>query len=293
MKVALIIPLHKQAQYWEKMMIAIEKLSIKPNIVYVMMDRPSALEYQHVKKQCSVAGLKNTYNVYNIQEIPEYVGRPNITPDQLLFLTGHRRNIAIDYAIADGCDSFVCIDGDCIPQEDLIKSHMETHEMNYPVVSCGRRRESKHGYKDQRETVNNLVKYRLFTGNSHQIISTYDLLYTSAITWSCNIGFNLKAIKLLKAVNKRYYGNAEVFHSSFLGTWGGEDGFIGIQAFLSGAKIILLNDVKSGIKHIEHDRPVNKYSGESFGYYLSEQTELFKAMLENSPMTIDFFNDLD
>jgi hypothetical protein len=41
MNSALIIPLYKQSQYWEKMMIAIEKLSIKPNIVYVMMDRQS------------------------------------------------------------------------------------------------------------------------------------------------------------------------------------------------------------------------------------------------------------
>lgn len=293
MKCALIIPVHKQSQYWEKMMIAIERLSLKPNIVYIMMDRPTIMEYQQVKKLCESSSYKDLYKIYNVQDIPEYVGRPNITPDQTLFLTGHRRNIAIDDAIQNGCDSFVCIDGDCIPQEDLIKSHVESHRVNYPIVSCGRRRESKHGYKDQREIVKNLVKYRLFTGNAPQVISTYDLFNTSAITWSCNIGFNLRAVKLLKAVNKRYYGNDEVFHSSFLGTWGGEDGFIGIQSFLSGAKIILLNDVKSGIKHIEHDRPVNKYSGESFGYYLSEQTELFKAMLENSPMTIDFFNDLD
>jgi hypothetical protein len=293
MKTALIIPLHKQAQYWEKKMVAIENLTIKPYIVYIMMDRPSALEYRQVKKQCTRPDLKNIYRVYNVQELPEFVGRPNITPLQSLFLTGHRRNIAINDAINDGCDSFVCIDGDCVPQEDLIKSHMEVHSNNYPIVSVGRRRESKHGYKDQREVVNNLSRYGLFKATSPQIISTIELFKTSAITWSCNIGFNLKVIKLLKYINKRYYGIDEVFHSNFLGTWGGEDGFIGIQSYLSGAKVVLLPDMKSGIKHIEHVRPANKYSGESFTQYLVDQIELFSAMIENDPLTLDFLTNLD
>lgn len=293
MNIALIIPLYKQAQYWEKMMIAIEKLSIIPSIVYVMMDRPTALEYQLVKKLCNQSILNHIYKIYNVQDVPEYVGRPNITPAQSLFLTGHRRNIAINDAIDNGCDSFVCIDGDCIPQEDLIKSHMNSHNFNFPVVSVGRRRESKHMYKDQREVVNNLIRYNLFKADSPQIISSYELLKTSAITWSCNIGFNLKAIKLLKYINKKYYGMDDVFHSNFLGTWGGEDGFIGIQSYLGGAKVVLLPDVKSGIKHIEHDRPPEKYSGESFTSYLSEQIELFSAMLENNPLTIDAISCLD
>ena len=37
MKTALIIPLHKQSQYWPKMLIAIEKLTVRPFCVYVMM----------------------------------------------------------------------------------------------------------------------------------------------------------------------------------------------------------------------------------------------------------------
>lgn len=290
---ALIIPLHKQSQYWNKMMVAIENLTIKPYIVYVMMDRPTSLEFQQVKKLCDSSGLKNTYKLYNAQDIPEYIGRPNIIPEQSLFLTGYRRNIAINDAIKDGCDSFICIDGDCIPQEDLIKSHIEAHNNSFPVVSVGRRREEKHSYKDQREVVNNLIRYGLFKGNSPQIVSTLELFKTSAITWSCNIGFNLKAIKLLKYLNNKYYGMDDVFHSNFLGTWGGEDGFIGIQAYLGGSKVVLLTDMKSGIKHIEHDRPSQKYSGESFVPYLTEQIELFSAMLENDPLTLDIISCLD
>src|SRR5574343_143701 len=293
MKTALIIPVHKQSQYWTKMLIAIEKLTVKPFCVYVMMDRPSTLEYQTIKKQCDNKSLVNEYKVFSVQDIPEYIGRPNIIPEQSLFLTGHRRNLAIEYAIADGCDSFVFIDGDCIPQEDLIKSHSVSHDMKYPVVSVGRRREEKHTYKDQREVVNNLIRYGLFKGDSPQIISTIELFKTSAITWSCNIGFNLKAIKLLKYLNNKYYGMNDVFHSNFLGTWGGEDGFIGIQAYLGGAKVVLLPDMKSGIKHIEHDRPANKYSGESFISYLADQVELFNAMLENDPLTLDVISGLD
>jgi hypothetical protein len=270
------------------MQMAIEKLSLRPFCVYIMMDRPSVMEYQSVKNACSVGELLNTYKVYNEQIIPEYIGRPNSLPEQSLFLTGDRRNRAISYAINDGCDSFVFIDGDCIPQEDLIKSHSEVHKHNFPVLTCGRRREEKHGYKDQREIVPNLKQYNLFKLPDPQVINSFYLLKTSAITWSCNMGLNLQCVKMLQLANQKYYGSPDVFHTNFLGTWGGEDGFIGIQSYLLGAKILLLSDIKSGIKHIEHDRPADKYSGDAFTIYLDNQIELFKMLLSNSPISINF-----
>lgn len=267
---------------------AIERLSMRPFCVYVMMDRPSILEYQTVKTACSSSELLNTYKVYNEQDVPDFIGRPNTLPEQSLFLTGDRRNRAIAYAISDGCDSFVFIDGDCIPQEDLIKSHSENHSYPFPVLTCGRRREEKHEYKDQREVVPNLKQYNLFKMKEPQLINNFYLLKTSAITWSCNMGLNIECVRLLQLINKKYYGFNDVFHTNFLGTWGGEDGFIGIQSHLMGVKILLLSDMKSGIKHIEHDRPSNKYSGEAFTSYLDEQIELFKLLISNNPVSINF-----
>lgn len=288
MKTALIIPMHNQSQYWLRMQTALESLSVLPDIIYLMMDRPSRKEVIDVKTLINKPDLKNRYILCDVQDIPEYVGRPNHTPEQSLFLTGDRRNHAIEYAIAEGCDSFIFIDGDCVPQEDLIKSHQKLHDSHLAVMSIGRRREEKHGWKDQREFSESLIPFSLFKTNTQVITSDY-LMTSSAIAWSCNMGLNLKAINRLKSLNKKYYGREDVFHVNFLGTWGGEDGFIGMQAYISKICIVILGDMKSGIKHIEHDRPEAKYAGEAFTKYLETQIKLFKLMLDNNQLPIEFF----
>ena len=288
MKTALIIPMHKQSQYWLRMQTALESLSVLPDIIYLMMDRPSRKEVLDVKTHISKPALKNNYILCDVQDIPEYVGRPNHTPEQSLFLTGDRRNRAIEYAIAEGCDSFVFIDGDCVPQEDLIKSHQTLHNSNIAVMSIGRRREEKHGWKDQREISESLSQYSLFKSATQVITSDY-LMTSSAIAWSCNMGLNLKAVNRLKSLNKKYYDRSDVFHINFLGTWGGEDGFIGMQAYISKICIVVIGDMKSGIKHIEHDRPVTKYAGEAFTQYLENEIKLFKLMIDNNQLPFEFF----
>ena len=280
--------MHKQAQYWLRMQTALESLSVLPEIIYLMMDRPSRKEVLDVKTLISKPNLKNKYVLCDVQDIPAYVGRPNHTPEQSLFLTGDRRNMAIEYAIAEGCDSFVFIDGDCVPQEDLIKSHQKLHDSNLAIMSIGRRREEKHGWKDQRELSESLKQFSMFKTATQVIASDY-LMTSSAIAWSCNMGLNLKAVNRLKALNKKYYAREDVFHVNFLGTWGGEDGFIGMQAYVSKICIVMLGDMKSGIKHIEHDRPETKYAGEAFFKYLETQIQLFKMMLDNNQLPIEFF----
>lgn len=273
------------------MQAAIERLTVRPYFIYVMLDRQSATDFKFIKNVTSNIDLSNSYKVFNMTDIPEFVGRPNHLPEQDLFLTGYRRNQAIDMAIEDGCTSFVFIDGDCLPQPDLIAAHNRANFRNLPNLSVGRRREEKHGWKDQREVSPNLRNLKLFGRVDENVITDFELLKTSAITWSCNMSMNFQAVNRLKKFNQYYYGRPDVFHSDFLGTWGGEDGFIGVESYFCKIFITVINDKKSGIKHIEHERPVNKYSGDAFQIYLEHQIVLLQQMIANKPLSLDFFEN--
>lgn len=291
MKTALLIPVYEQKKYWPRMLSAIEAMSILPDVVYVLMDRPSITDYNYVKEKCADPTLKGIYKVLNLRDIPEYVGRPNNLPEQDLFLTGYRRNQGIELAIADGCEVFVFIDGDCVPQCDLIKAHHNANSFGVPNISIGRRREEKHNWKDQREVDVKVKAIGLFTKTNLRVITERYLLNTSSIIWTCNCSMNLAAVRRIQKLNERYYGRNEVFCSEFLGTWGGEDGFLGIQATYANVFITMINDEKSGIRHIEHPRPIQKYSPEAFSIYLAAQIELLSLMIGNKPLPIDFYLD--
>lgn len=289
MQIALIIPLYKQNKYWSRMISAIEAQSVLPKFVYVMMDRPSDKEYQDVFTQCTRDNLKCKYKIFNCQDIPEFIGRPTQLPDFDLFLTGNRRNIAIEQAIADDCDAFVMIDGDCIPQEHLIRSHEKVCQYNTPVLSCGKRCEEKHGGLDQRDLDVKVAPYKLFSSINPRIVMDNVLHNNCSVVWSCNISLNLKAINKLKQLNEFYYGRSEVFSSQFVGTWGGEDAFLGIQCESLLILVMTINDYNSGILHIEHPRPESKYGSNSFFKYFSEQVELFNAMKLNKPIPVELY----
>lgn len=291
MKTALIIPVYQQKKYWMRMQSFLERMTDLPHCIYVMMDRQSVLDYKYIKNATSDPDLRNTYKVFNMTDTPEFVGRPNHLPEQDLFLTGYRRNQAIDIAIEDGCETFVFIDGDCLPQPDIIKAHIRVNSRGVANMSVGRRREEKHQWKDQREVYDNVKNLKLFERVNENVITDFELLRSSTITWSCNISMNIQAVNRLKKFNKKYYGREDVFHSDFLGTWGGEDGFIGIEAYYCNIFITVINDKKSGIKHIEHPRPQAKYEGKAFTFYLEDQVQLLQRMLANNPLSLDFFED--
>jgi len=291
METALIIPVYKQVKYLIKLMSGIEKQSVLPKYVYILLDRPSDEEYEYVKDLCSSKYLKNKYKIYNERSTPKYVGRPNNLPEQELFLTGYMRNIAIDRAIEDGCEAFVMIDGDCIPEKNLIKAHAHMSDVGVPSLSCGKRAELKYEWKDQRDIDPKLLALQLFNHGNGFIIQNQDLLLRSSIVWTCNVGMNLQAVKIIKRLNKKYYGRSEVFCSEFLGTWGGEDSFLGIQANISRILINVISEEKSGVRHVEHPRPVRKYGEKAFTEYLANHIELLNQMQLNNPLTMDFFKE--
>jgi hypothetical protein len=100
---------------------------------------------------------------------------------------------------------------------------------------------------------------------------------------------SLKAIKILKKFNSKYYNRDEVFCSEFLGKWGGEDGFLGIQAYYCKIFMSTVGEIASGIEHIDHPRPDDKYNLSHMTYF-KEQCEKIRKKVTLNPLTLDFFS---
>ena len=80
MKTAVIIPFFNQRKYWLKMFNAIEAQSELPDVVYVAMDRQTQDDVDFVRRVCSSGNI--TYKVMDLQDILDYLGKPQIIPDQ-------------------------------------------------------------------------------------------------------------------------------------------------------------------------------------------------------------------
>ena len=93
------------------------------------------------------------------------------------------------------------------------------------------------------------------------------------VVWTCNKGINRKAIELMTSTNKTLYGRDELCSSDFCGTWGGEDGFIGLEALYLDISVITVCAPDAGVRHNEHPRPLDKYDHETFVAYLEEKRE--------------------
>jgi len=283
MKTALIIPSYNQSKYLPRIFKAIELQSIKPSVIYLMVDRPEDDEtIEQYLKQISKLNLNIVIKYVN--KIPKNIEfRSTNNP----FLTPYIRNSGIANALSEGCDNFIFIDGDCIPQKNLIQSHLKKLNHHIPVLSVGRRREAIYKWQDRREHVPELLNLNLFREKG-TLINNPQLLKQSLIVWSCNMAMNLPAIKLIKKFNKKYYFRDEVFSSEFVGKWGGEDAFLGIQSHYCRVFITTIGEKSSGIEHIDHPRPPEKYNLEHMKFLNNEMEKLSKKIMLN-PMEIDFF----
>ena len=288
MKTALIIPMREQSKYINRMLGAVNAQVVKADIVYFILDRASDIEVNSINK--AISRTKNdTIKVIKIDNIPTYIGNSEGVDEVDYFLAGDRRNQAIELAISDGCDHFIFIDGDCIPQKDLVKEHIEICNNDFPVLSVGRRREQQYGNMDQRDKDSKVMNGELFKTHG-TIIHDATLLTTSSITWSCNISLNIKAVKLIKYLNNLLYKRSEVFSSEFSGKWGGEDTFIGLQAYAMKVLITVIVGKHSGVTHIDHPRPPDKYDPSVYNEYLSERIEHIQKLSYKGGITMSMIS---
>jgi len=278
MKIALIIPLYKQTDNWPKLLKGIKSQTVKPDKIYLIFDRSGDWVITKALNDTNDPDLDITYHAHTHKiDEPDY------------FLAPYNRNKGIELAIEDGCDVFIFIDGDCVPQKKLIESHVNKLKYELPVLSVGRRRESIYRWQDRREHVPELNHLNLFRKDGTLINNaSTELLKNSLIVWSCNMAMNLPAIKLLRRLNRKYFNRNEVFSSEFNGSWGGEDAYLGIQAYHCRVFITTIGEKQSGVEHIDHPRPKDKYNMEHLEF-LNKQIDILRKQARINPLDISFF----
>lgn len=299
MKSCVIIPLYNQSKYWNKLLLGLSRQSVSPDVVYVVVDRPKddkgplngsgdpIYEDWDCIKEIERENAK--FPTLNIQ-IRSFSNPPSNVKrnsDGNLFLAGMARNVGLESAIRDKCDIFIFIDGDCVPETDLVRSHINKCIHDIPVLSVGRRKEQQYRWMDQRETTASISYLNLFRRDGI-IINSNDLIKNCLIVWSCNIALNIPAVNLIKKFNIRYYERDELFHSAFLGAWGGEDSFLGVQAWACRIFITTVGEPRSGVHHINHPRPLNTHNIDHKDFFIKQCDDMKKKM-KIRPLDINFF----
>lgn len=273
MKTLMVIVSKDQQQYAEKMNEAIGNLSVKPDGILVVLDRPSPAEINATKR----AYTNELVTILASTSLPDYVGRPQMNYHVPYFCAGHVRNMAVSYAYENEYGAILFIDGDCYPEPDLIKAHNEILDTEDPVLTVGRRCEAKYGWHDQRER-NETYPIPIF--GKQERITKEAFFVDSGVLWTCNMGINRAALSTILDTNSKLYGRRELCSSDFCGTWGGEDGFIGLEALYLDIAVMPVCAPNAGIQHVEHPRPLDKYDHEKFVAYLEEKREELLYLLK-------------
>jgi len=272
MKSLLIIISRGQQQYASQMNAAVSNLTETPDKVLVILDRPSPKELNETRK----AYTNKLVEIIAVHSLPEYVGRPQLNYHVPYFCAGHARNIGVRYAIEHAYDVVIFIDGDCYPEPDLIIGHMNLLVSDEACVTVGKRCEAKYGWHDQREKD---VNFPIPIFSNPERITREAFFVDSGVMWTCNMGLNRKAIDMIMHMNMSLYGRTELCSSDFIGTWGGEDGFLGMEALYGNIPVYPVCRKSSGVRHNEHPRPLDKYDHETFVTYLEEKREELMYLL--------------
>lgn len=271
MKTALVILCRNQGKYASRIAEAVKAQSVAPETVFVVMDRPDILERSKVSGAYrDIPGIR----MLVVGSAPETISRPPMVPNVSPFCAGHCRNLALE--MLDGYELIIFTDGDCIPESQMVESHIAAYTEG--GVTVGRRLEGKWLYRDQREAYG-ARPIPIFFKESRRVTSER-YVADSGVVWTCNFGMSSGAVEAIRKLNEELYGVSAVFHPDFCGRWGGEDGFLGMECLYAGIPIMTTPVMEhDGVVHLDHPRPADKYDHVSFLPFLeAKRHELVTLM---------------
>lgn len=280
MRTLLAIPSKGQVKYLPRMLADLCAMSVKPDRVLYMLDRPSASDIVECRKLLSG---NESVELVIVNKMPDRIGHPQMVYGESQFLAGHVRELAINYMLDNGYDAVVFTDGDCLPEPDLVKEHVAVLDCGSPAVSVGQRKEFIHDWADQRLRPDSQIS--VFFDQATPVEKECYFV-DSGVVWTCNFGMNRAAVLKLRGINNTLYGREETFLSDFHGTWGGEDGFIGMECFYTAIPVIALPLGPSGVKHQFHTRESDKYQHDSFIDYLESHREQLLYLLDRYGLNV-------
>lgn len=200
------------------------------------------------------------------------------------FQAGRCRDIGLDYAITMDAGNVIFIDEDCVPQDDLVQSHLDYLNRDIPVISLGRRLEEKYRWRDAREQ-GDAGNLHLFSSRG-SIVQSPTLLANCLATWTCNMGINMRAARIIRMAMKRFCGKERLFNPAFDGAWGGEDAFVAYVAWAYRVAMAYLPYGANAVKHMEHPRPPAIYN-KGFKEHLEAEVGKFRKFLAKEPPTMN------
>ena len=149
--------------------------------------------------------------------------------------------------------SVVFLDGDCRPSPGWLAHHAEVLAGDVPTVTCGSRWERCR--PDARlgpvEWEGRTWPSTIIPGVNAEIEDRDDV-DGHRTTWSCSLGINQAALVRIRSEGNRLWGSDRIFPPFFDGAWGGEDTGLGVVAWESGCRIIMLDPDRSHVEHEPH-----------------------------------------
>jgi hypothetical protein len=296
-KAGIIVPLHRQAANWAQILSGIERQTRPADRIYAVVDRPrsepkidgpdGAVSAQaHIESVSASSPLRDRIEMLWIESPPEYMGRPPVDRKGEPFLAGHVRNVGLERALADGCDTFVLVDGDCVPEPGLLNAHLRWTTVPAPVMGIGRRRLEGLSWRDPRECSLSVKGMNLFRPEG-AVLTMEQVVGSGMVVWTCNLALNRLAVERVRAFNARYYGRSEVFCSEFHGSWGGEDCFLAVESLYAGVFIVTIGAADAGVRHIDHPNH-SSVDREGSDRFYAEQLAQLRRLVAVDPMSPEF-----
>ena len=272
MRTALVVLCKDQQKYAGRIASGILSQTVKPDTVLVVADRPAYGEFDALQEAYScIDGCR----FLAVEGMPRPLGRPRMLHGIPPFCAGYCRDSALVYL--DGkYDIAIFTDGDCIPQAQLVESHLSASIPG--CVTVGRRVEARWNGMDQRQAYDKRP-VDIF-GDTPRTIDSEVYVADSGVMWTCNVGMTRGAVESLRSLNMRLYGVSCVFHPDFCGRWGGEDGFLGMECLYGGIPMrscpVMEHD---GVEHIDHPRPDGYYDHGTFLEFLDSKRRELMCLL--------------
>lgn len=272
MRTALVVLCKNQQIYAGRIASGILSQTVKPDTVLVVADRPAYGEFDALQEAYScIEGCR----FLAVVGMPRPLGRPRMLHGIPPFCAGYCRDSALEY-LDRQYDIAIFTDGDCIPQPQLVESHLAAYVPG--GVTVGRRVEMKWQGRDQRQAYSDRP-IDIF-GEAPRDIDSEVYVADSGVMWTCNVGLTCVAVDALREMNRRLYGFSAVFHPDFCGRWGGEDGFLGMECFYGGIPMrscpVMEHD---GVEHIDHPRPEGYYDHGVFLEFLEAKRRELMCLL--------------
>jgi len=236
---SLVCIIHDQAKNIPRLCTAWAELEVQPDLYVFVLDR-----CRDDSKRLLVE-FAQTHSVRLVE-----------TELESQFTAGRNRDLGVRAAEEENPNTNVLfLDGDCVPTSGLFGAHVAVFDLNndFPIVTVGRRVSEKENSDalDEDRRMTSYQSYSKVFKDTDNVVVARDVAYNRMLTWSCCMGFNHKAIEIMRLVNFELNRSDTVFNPIFDGFWGGEDDFCAMIASHFGVAIVAISP-KHLVQHIWH-----------------------------------------